>query len=311
LDDNLPLVTIIAVCHNHKTYVEETLDSIRNQTYPNIQCIIINNLIDDGCQEVIENWLNKHQYDALFIQNETPLSITQNLNLGLKHAKGKYFQGVSCDDILLTEKTERQVKCFLDGDQNMAVVYSEAYLIKEDGTPHFGSFIQRHRQFSDAPTGNLFGELIKGNFIPAMTCLCKKQVILDIGGYDENLEYEDYDMWLRIAREYTFAFSNYVSAKYRLHSENLHKKLKNQSALDNLNILGKHLDKPEAIEKIKFLIWRQYKSGRLFEQATYSHAEEFVPYLKGSTSKWFIRNKIPFKYYALVIAFKKALTPGN
>ena len=60
-----------------------------------------------------------------------------------------------------------------------------------------------------------------GNFIPAMTTLIRRECFDRVGVYDENLFYEDWDMWLRISQSYEFAYSEKVAAKYRLVSTSM------------------------------------------------------------------------------------------
>ena len=119
----LPLISVIAVCHNHGPYVIQTLDSIRNQTYPNIELIIINNRKDE-CEGIIRNWIAEQNVKCTFIQNEQAKSITANLNYGLNHVSGVYFQGISCDDVLIKEKIEGQEIAFrnLNPDYAMSLI---------------------------------------------------------------------------------------------------------------------------------------------------------------------------------------------
>ena len=66
------------------------------------------------------------------------------------------------------------------------------------------------------PAGNIQQVLWEGNFIPAMTTMTRRECVERVGLYDETLFYEDWDMWLRIAKHYNFFYSEQVSAKYRL-----------------------------------------------------------------------------------------------
>ncbi len=200
---HLPLVTIIAICHNHHHYVVETLDSIRNQIYPNIQCIIINNLKDDGCQEVIENWLEKHKYDALFIQNDSPLSLPKNLNLGLLHTKGEYFQGISCDDIFCSTKIQKQVAYFEQLNDSFACIYSDMTLIDKDGTSLDRSYFTRFGidDFDRIQNDdNLKSELSYRCIIPAPTILLRTKIIISLGCYDESYDAEDWPLYHKLLR---------------------------------------------------------------------------------------------------------------
>lgn len=244
-----PLVTIIAICHNHKPYVVETLDSIRNQTYTNIQCIIINNLKDDGCREVIEAWLEKYQYDALFIQNEQPLSITQNLNLGLKHTKGKYFQGISCDDILRPKKISHQVGIYMTLDQTYACVFGDMVFIDDDSCiiEEHNSFMENLKiRFPKCKSHNFdYTALFSStNPIPAPTVLIRTEAITEIGGYDEDIEIEDYSMNLELKKNnYKFFFDDqYLTVYYRILEGSLSVVFRKKKYIQVYKLLLEHKD---------------------------------------------------------------------
>jgi hypothetical protein len=66
------------------------------------------------------------------------------------------------------------------------------------------------------PEGKLFELLLQGNFIPAMSTMVRRECYERVGLYDEQLTYEDFDMWLRISQHYDFVFSPVISAKYRV-----------------------------------------------------------------------------------------------
>ncbi len=58
-----------------------------------------------------------------------------------------------------------------------------------------------------------------------MSCVTKSALIKEIGGWDENLTFEDYDMWLRLSQKYDFIYDDTKSCSYRMHSTNTHKKI--------------------------------------------------------------------------------------
>ena len=77
-------------------------------------------------------------------------------------------------------------------------------------------FIEAHRKFAVPPEGFLFDVLWEGNFIPAMATLIRRDCFIRVGTYDEDLCFEDWDMWMRISRIFRFAYDPIPTAKYRL-----------------------------------------------------------------------------------------------
>ena len=107
---NYPLVTAFVGCYNHSRFVEECLDSVRHQTYPNLQVIIFDDGSKDNSVSVIDTWLKKHRLDWQFISHTRNVGICASLNEVLRLARGKYASMVAADDVWLPDKTARQVE---------------------------------------------------------------------------------------------------------------------------------------------------------------------------------------------------------
>jgi len=214
------LVSIIAICHKHADYVIETLDSIRNQTYSNIELIIINN-VKDECESIIQSWIKKYEIKCVFIQNERQKTLTQNCNIGLSNCNGKYFQIISCDDVLLPQKIEKQVDLFETLDEKYACVYSDLIYIDENGITDTKETLQEKKQkkwgTALCPSGNLKNELSLLSFIPAPSALLKTEILKKINGFDEKYLFEDWPMWMKLCKnKYQFTAVNEPLVKYRL-----------------------------------------------------------------------------------------------
>lgn len=254
---NLPLVTVGAANYNNAKYVLKTLESIKYQSYPNIELIIVDDCSTDNSVELIENWLTSYDKPFKFIKHDINLGVCAACNGLLKNASGKYISTIATDDILMEEKIMNQVKILENSDNDVCAVYSDAYLIKEDGSPRYGWFIQNHGHFVDLPSGNIFNRLLEGNYLPAMSLLVKKSSYDEIGMFDENLVYEDYDMWLRLSKKYKFILSDYVSVKYRIRDSSASFTIKNWNN-SYIQIFLKHLDNPVALKQLEKIVIDMY-----------------------------------------------------
>lgn len=211
-----PLVTVIAVCYNHARFVVECLDSIRNQTYPHVQFIIMDDCSQDDSVKIIRDWIEHNGIECTFIAHPENQGLCRTLNEALELAQGKYISLIATDDSWLPDKLSRQVAIMETLPDEVGVIYSDAYQMDEHGQRQPDMFIAAHRQFGTIPDGDLREHLIVGNFIPAMTTLIRRAVYDHVGRYDERLAFEDWDFWLRAACHFRFAYSPHPSANYRI-----------------------------------------------------------------------------------------------
>ena len=220
-----PLVSILAVSYNHSKWVEETLESIRLQTYDNIQLVILDDCSTDNTVALIQEWIDKHKVDCIFIAHKENQGVCKTYNEGVKLCTGKYYSTISCDDALFPEKTHEQVAFFEKQNENTAMIYSDAIIYDDETKSEKSSFIQHHRKDDLKPSGDIFEDLLSRNYIPAMSILVRKNVFIDLGGFDETLIFEDYDFFLRLSQKHEIVYFDKVLVKYRMHQFNFHKKL--------------------------------------------------------------------------------------
>ncbi len=216
MKDTQPLVTVIAACYNHSRFVLECLESIRNQTYKNIQLIIVDDHSTDDSVAVIRDWIATHRVECVFVVHSENKGVCRTLNDALSHASGKYVASTSTDDVWTLDKLEHQVRQMEKLPEEVGVLYSDAWRMDQNGSVLPKLFIEYNRSFSAPPEGDILDTLLENNFIPAMTTLIRRSCYEKMGKYDESLSYEDWDMWIRISRCYKFAFSPFISAKYRV-----------------------------------------------------------------------------------------------
>jgi glycosyltransferase involved in cell wall biosynthesis len=240
-DAEAAVVTVIASCFNHERFVVECLESIRAQTYPRIQLVVCDDGSADRSVEIAGHWLEQTGTEATFIVHEESHGICRTRNEMLRHARGAYVSSISADDVWLPDKLARQVELMERLPLSVGVVYGDAERMDEAGRPLPRMFIECFRDFERMPQGNVYEALLDGNFIPSMTTLVRRECFEEVGPYDESLAYEDWDMWLRVAQRFEFAFSPYVSARYRIVRGSLSEALGERLWESALRIQAKHL----------------------------------------------------------------------
>ncbi|GHT73776.1 hypothetical protein AGMMS50262_05450 [Bacteroidia bacterium] len=215
-EQNMPLVSIIATCYNQARFVEESLDSIKNQTYSNIEIIITDDCSTDNSVEIIENWIKKNNHlNCYFIKNEKNIGVSNTLNKALKVISGKYLQLLALDDVILPQKIENQVMIFESLDESYALVYGDMMSIDEIGnTIVDDSYFKA--SFS-CYSGNIFHEIIKVFFFYNQTALIKIEAIKKIGfQFDKHYISEDWLFQLRLSKYFKMYGTKDIVTKYRI-----------------------------------------------------------------------------------------------
>lgn len=206
---NIPLVTVICLCYNHEKFVIKSLNSVVNQSYPNIELIIVDDCSMDNSKKTINHWLEKHP-KTLFIANELNQGNTKSFNTALEYAKGAYIIDLATDDVLLTNCVASQIKAFENSTyNNVGLVYGNAVLIDEDGSfnAYYFPVDAQKKVLQKRITGDIY-ENVLADFgsMCSVSAMIKKTVFDHLGGYDETLDYEDLDFWIRASRTYAFDF---------------------------------------------------------------------------------------------------------
>lgn len=117
----MPLVSIIVPCYNQAQYLPETLDSVLAQTYPNWECIIVNDGSPDNTEEIAKQYCNKDERFKYLWQRNSGVSVARNNGIAL--SKGDFLQFIDSDDVLELDKLNQQVG-FLIENEHVDIVYS-------------------------------------------------------------------------------------------------------------------------------------------------------------------------------------------
>jgi glycosyltransferase involved in cell wall biosynthesis len=218
----LPLVTICIPNYNKAKFIERTLNSIYKQTYKNIELIVIDDCSTDHSEFIIQNHLKDCPFPVQFFENDINKGVCFTCNKGLKLSNGKYFQVLSSDDIILPNKIAHQVNLLERSSIDTAFIYSPIKVIdEEDGFIEKNYFEDISWGKATLPSGDIYEELLELNFIPALTTLIKTSCLKNVGGYDENLRSEDWEMSLLLSQKYKVIYDEEITAYYRVERNSL------------------------------------------------------------------------------------------
>lgn len=257
-DGSSPLVTVVAVCYNHATYLVETLNSILIQSYGNIELIIVDDASKDGSPGLIETWITDTNCNCIFVRNIENKGLCKTLNETLDIANGDFYKVIACDDILMPDAIKYLVNVFDRLSSDYALVYADVFPINEKGELVGISPFAERGWTTDAaiPSGELFVKLCEYCFIPAPSVMLRTIVVKKMR-FDETLFIEDWDLWLRIAKKYLIKGVSRPIVKYRIHAFSMYQTKSPKFRDAELRIVEKHLGSdPKANGFIKDFIYR-------------------------------------------------------
>ncbi len=201
--ENRPLVSAVIPTYNRGSVVGRAVASVRAQTYPDIEIIVI----DDGSTDDTISRLRALGEPRLSI-HRTPVNAGASAarNRGIAEARGELIAFLDADDEWLPDKTARQVARFADAPQSVGVVYCGIREMSADWPPVDRP--PRHR-------GDLYETLRVVNVLRTSGVMVRRRVFDEVGGFDPALPARhDWDLWLRIARRYAVEFVPEIGVHY-------------------------------------------------------------------------------------------------
>jgi glycosyltransferase involved in cell wall biosynthesis len=202
-----PLVTVVCLCYNHERFVAEAIGSVINQTYNNLQIIVVDDASTDDSVANIKNIPpSARSIEYIFLKKN--LGNCRAFNRALPQVKGEFIVDFSTDDVMMPDRIAKQIAFFHTLGDRYGVVFSDAVYIDETGSElrdHY-DYLFKKGLIDRIPQGDIYRDLLSTYFIASPTMLSRMQVMRDLKGYDEQLSYEDFDFWIRSSRHYKYAY---------------------------------------------------------------------------------------------------------
>lgn len=188
------LVSVIITTYKRKpSILKRALDSVVNQTYKNIEIIVINDAPEYDERINIDKLINMYRENnnIRYIVNSHNLGGNAARNVGIKVAKGEYIAFLDDDDEFLPEKIS---KCSHEFNNDVGIVYSDMYIVGENGKKRL--LKRKTVNFEDQ-----LKEILAGNYIGGFSnVIIKKEFLTNNNLLDETLSsYQDVDLWIRLA----------------------------------------------------------------------------------------------------------------
>lgn len=207
-----PLVSIIVRTCGRPDILRETLLSLRNQTYPNLEVVIV----EDG-KDISRKMIENEFQDLNIIYHASGEKVGRSRagNIAMEMAHGKYLNFLDDDDVFFADHVEVLVYSLQKTKARAAYTFAYATpIIVESKSPYrykIKDYLGIHRhEFSR-------GELFHHNCLPIQSIMFEKSLFLECGGLDESLDaLEDWDLWVRYALKTSFYCVSKTTSLYRI-----------------------------------------------------------------------------------------------
>lgn len=250
---NQPLVSVVIPCYNHENFVQDSIQSVIDQTYQNIELIIIDDGSRDGSVEKIKEMIPacQERFIRFEFRYRSNKGLSATLNEALEWCEGKYFSALASDDIVLKNKIDIQTK-YMEENPKTTAVFGSANYIDENNNIKILAKLKRQEYFFN----KIF--LNECQFY-APTQLMRKSVLDEVGGYDPDILVEDWYMWLKMAEKGSVYCLSDTFANYRIHSSNTTKNSKfiYENNMKTLSFYKDHSLYDKAYSKLRwtYIIW--------------------------------------------------------
>ncbi|MES2946962.1 MAG: glycosyltransferase [Pseudomonadota bacterium] len=219
MSDFPPLVSVVIPSYNSESYIRETLDSILAQTFRDFEILVV----DDGSTDHTRDLVSAYGAPVRLITQQNA-GVCAARNHGIQQARGQYICLVDHDDYWFPHKLSGQLEQ-LQTHPEVGVVFSWFHYWEPDSDGHFptpSSIDLSHYPdgVSEKYSGWIYHQFLLDCWMQTSTATFRREVFDRCGTFDESLPYsEDWDLWIRISREYPFLMLERPDTLYRQHPQ--------------------------------------------------------------------------------------------
>jgi len=210
-NNNSPVISVIIPAYNSEKTINHTIKSVLNQTFTDLELIVIN----DGSQDSTLEVVTQIQDSRIKVFSYSNAGGNVSRNRGLDRAVGEFVSFLDADDLWTPDKLQSQLKT-LQENVTAKVAYSWTDYIDANG-----QFTLSGKRIN--VNGNVYEKLLLGNFLEnGSNPLIYRKALITLGGFDESLTAaQDWDMWLRLASKFDFICVPSVQILYRISSNSV------------------------------------------------------------------------------------------
>lgn len=234
-----PLVTVITPAYNRASYLVETIESVLNQTYPNIEYIVLDDGSEDNTQEVLAG------YEGRLIWESHPnMGEARTVNKGFRMAKGDYITVVNSDDPILPNMIDEEV-AYLETHPDVLMVYSDWQVIDSE------SHVIGYRE-AESPS---FRDMVrKSACVPGPGAMLRRKALdLEPERVTQYRYVTDFEYWLRLGVHGPFARIPKALATHRHHDESAGVSQYKALSAELIQLMTEYFERPKLPPEIRKL----------------------------------------------------------
>ncbi len=269
-----PLVSVISVSMNHAKYVEQGFSSIIKQTYKNIEVLYVDNNSADETFEIGDKLYKESGLTYQGFKRERSYNLPSNLNFLINKARGDYLFLLSGDDWILESCIEGMVN-YYEKNRHYGLVYGNGWYYYEDSKKLVPA------ESKKLLSGYIFDHIFLYSVPFPVGIMVKKETFKEVGLFDEDILIEDYDFWLRVAKDYEIGHFEIPNIFYRKHSEGMTGLTGNTYIPEYLKIVEKYKHNKN-YERVK----REFRKFTIYENFQKNNRAKAI-----SIHKIFISNR--------------------
>lgn len=259
---SIPLVSVLIPSFNHAEYVREAIESVWKQSYKNAELIVVDDGSSDNSALIINELAKKSPIKMTVLVKENE-GLCKTLNKALSLASGQFIALLASDDRILPNHLSMLVSKAIDFGREFGIVYGNTQIINEQGAR-----LGRRTSFPEKMrSGMIFEDLILFRFfMQGSANLYSRNILLEVGGFNENYSGEALDLYLRITKKYPCIYIDADLSEYRVVS----KATLNTSVAKNFNqlieIVSLHVEefketRPGFVKKVYALLYKRIGSN--------------------------------------------------
>ncbi len=203
MKDHLPLASIVIPAYNYARYLDEAVNSVLSQTYPNIELIVLDDGSTDDTHEILKRYANQFYWET-----QENMGQAETLNKGWRMSHGEILAYLSADDVLYPEAVAVSIKS-LQANPSVVLTYCDYDLIDSSS-----SVLRR----ANTPDFDYSEMIVKFVCPPGPGAFFRRDAFEATGSWDKNLkQVPDYDYWLRLGLQGEFLRIPKPLAGFRVH----------------------------------------------------------------------------------------------